>query len=330
MPTIPIRGIDYDVDVEGELRQFDWVKPRWTDEKLIAASPFRYDNKPSFFVRLQPHGRFPAGVWADLGAYDDEWKSGNFVKLLSFLRNETYEETEDYLRTKYGFIAGSDEIVLRPPRLKLKRERRPLSIDVQPMVTDYLSRRGIGPDIQRLFGVGYDERTQAVMLPWRLPDGRLANVKYRKVYGKAFWYVAEQVGGWPIRELVYGIDVVYSHNVRTAALVEAEIDAMSFWTADMPAIAVGGASFGRVKLDVILRSPIEELIIATDNDKAGEKLRTEIERELRGKLRLKHARFDGVKDANEALQKYGVGALKSVVENADPVRGVSVKIKARN
>lgn len=330
MPTIPIRGIDYDVDVEGELRQFDWVKPRWTDEKLIAASPFRYDNKPSFFVRLQPYGHFPAGVWADLGAYDDEWKSGNFVKLLSFLRNETYEETEDYLRTKYGFIAGSDEIVLRPPRLKLKRERRPLSIDVEPTVTGYLSRRGIGPDIQRLFGVGFDEPTQAVMLPWRLPDGRLANVKFRRTQGKAFWYIAEQAGGWPIRELVYGIDVVYAQNIRAAALVEAEIDAMSFWTAGVPAIAVGGASFGRAKLDVILRSPIEELIIATDNDKAGEKLRVEIERELRGKLRLKHARFDGVKDANEALQKYGVGALKSVVENADPVRGVSVKIKARN
>lgn len=329
MSSVTIRGVDYDIDVKGELRQFDWVKPRWTDEKLIAASPFRYDNKPSFFVRLQPYGHFPAGVWADLGAYDDEWKSGNFVKLLSFLRNETYEETEDYLRTKYGFIAGSDEIVLRPPRLKLKRERRPLSIDVEPTVTEYLSRRGIGPDIQRLFGVGYDERMQAVMLPWRLPDGRLANVKFRRTQGKAFWYVAEQAGGWPIRELVYGIDVVYAQNIRAAALVEAEIDAMSFWTAGVPAIAVGGTSFGRAKLDVILRSPIEELIIATDNDKAGEKLRAEIERELRGKLRLKHARFVGVKDANEALQKYGVGALKSVVENADPVCGVSVKIKMR-
>ena len=330
MPTILIRGINYDIDVESELRQFDWVKPRWTDEKLIAASPFRYDSKPSFFVRLQPHGRFPAGVWADLGAYDDEWKKGNFVKLLSFLRNETYEETEDYLRTKYGLVAGSDEIVLRPPRLKLKRERRPLSIDVQPTVTEYLSRRGIGPEIQRLFGVSFDEQAQAVMLPWRLPDGRLANVKFRRTQGKAFWYVAEQAGGWPIRELVYGIDVIYAQSIRAAALVEAEIDALSFWTVGIPAIAVGGASFNETKRDMILRSPIEEIVIATDNDKPGERLREEIERELRGKLRLKHARFVGVKDANETLQKYGMGALKSVVENADPVRGVSINIKARN
>lgn len=326
MPIIPIRGVDYDIDVKGELRQFDWVKPRWTDDKLIAASPFRYDRTPSFMVRLQPYGRYPAGVWTDSGAYDDEWRSGNFVKLLSFLRNESYEETEDYLRTKYG-VSDDGAIKLIAPRLKVKRYRQTLDKAIEPAVTEYLTRRGISADVQRLFGVGYDANSQAVMFPWRLPDGRLANVKYRKTHDKAFWYERD---GWPIRELVYGIDVIYSQNVRRATLVEAEIDALSFWTVGIPAIAVGGASFNEAKRDMILRSHIEEIVIATDNDKPGERLREEIELELRGNLLLKHARFVDVKDANEALQKYGMGALKSVVENADPVRGISVKIKARN
>ena len=315
MPIIPIRGVDYDIDVEGELRQFDWVKPRWTDDKLIAASPFRYDRTPSFMVRLQPYGRYPAGVWTDSGAYDDEWRSGNFVKLLSFLRNESYEETEDYLRTKYG-ISDDGAIRLIPPALKVKRYRQTLDKAIEPAVTEYLTRRGISADVQRLFGVGYDANSQAVMLPWRLPDGRLANVKYRKTRGKAFWYERD---GWPIRELVYGIDVIYAQNVRQAAIVEAEIDALSFWTACVPAIAVGGTAFGAAKRDMILRSPIEQLIIATDADKPGERLRAEVERELRGRVALSHARFSGVKDANEALVVGGVEALVSTVERAESV-----------
>lgn len=294
------------IDVETELREFEWVKPRWTADKLIAASPFRYDKTPSFMVRLQPYGKYPAGVWTDQGAYDEEWRSGNFVKLLSFLRNETYEETEEYLRTKYMVSADGDIIVVQP-KLKVKRYRQALNLTFSQAPVGYLKRRGISDEVQRMFGVGFDPKSNAVILPWRLPDGRLANVKYRKTYGKAFWY---ERGGWPIRELVYGMDLIYSKQIRRAAIVEAEIDAMSMWTAGVPAVAVGGSTFNAFKRDIILRSPIEELIIATDNDKPGERLRAEVERELRGLVRIGHKRFVGVKDANEALMRLGVDSLK--------------------
>ncbi|MBU5341257.1 toprim domain-containing protein [Caldifermentibacillus hisashii] len=303
------------IDVESELREFEWVKPRWTADKLIAASPFRYDKTPSFMVRLQPYGKYPAGVWTDSGAYDEEWRSGNFVKLLSFLRNETYEETEEYLRTKYMVSADGDIIVVQP-KLKVKRYRQALNLTFSQAPVEYLKCRGIDEEVQRMFGVGFDPKSNAVILPWRLPDGRLANVKYRKTYGKAFWY---ERGGWPIRELVYGMDLIYSRQIRRAAIVEAEIDAMSMWTAGMPAVAVGGSTFNAFKRDVILRSPIEELVIATDNDKPGERLRAEVERELGGLLRIGHKRFVGdVKDANEALLRHGAYSLKfdGVFQNA--------------
>lgn len=307
----------YDVDVEAELREFEWEKPRWQADKLVAASPFRYDKTPSFMVRLQPYGDYPAGVWTDSGAYDDEWRSGNFIKLLSFLRNESYEETEDYLRMKYG-TNQSGEIKLIKPRLHIKRYRQTLNKEITPKTTEYLVGRGISADVQRMFGVGYCPTSNAIMLPWRLPDGRLANIKYRKTYGKAFWY---ERNAWPIRELVYGMDIILARKIKRAVIVEAEIDAQSFWTVGVPAIAVGGASFNQYKRDVILRSPIEELTIATDNDKPGEYLRKEIEAELRGRLAIKHARIrPPYKDANEALMKDGAEALRSAVEQseADP------------
>lgn len=321
MVNVKINGRSVDIDIEGELREFPWTRPRWSADKLIAASPFRYDKTPSFFIKLD--GEY-AGAWSDSGAYDSEWASGNFVKLLSFLRNETYEETEEYLLGTYGFEPDSDTITLAPLRLRVQRDRQPLNAEVLAQYTEdysYLKSRGISAETQRQMGVLFDRKSQAAVIPWRLPDGRLANVKYRKTRGKAFWYQRDAL---PIRELVYGIE----RAGPTTVICEAEIDALSFIEAGYAAVAVGGASFNDYKRDVILRSPIAELIIATDNDKAGGKLRSEIIEAFRGKLSLKVARLDAeVKDANEALVKYGSAALRQAVEQAEGVGGLRLNMR---
>lgn len=62
MPEIKVRGQTLDIDIETELREFDWTRARWTADKLQAASPMRYDQTPSFFVNLD--GEY-AGTWSD-------------------------------------------------------------------------------------------------------------------------------------------------------------------------------------------------------------------------------------------------------------------------
>jgi hypothetical protein len=52
METLRIRGQDVAVDIRTELEQFNWTRPKWSADKLIAASPFRYDKTPSFFVNF--------------------------------------------------------------------------------------------------------------------------------------------------------------------------------------------------------------------------------------------------------------------------------------
>lgn len=315
-----------EIDIRAELEKYSWTRPRWSSDKLIAASPFRYDRSPSFFVRLEPYGDYPAGTWSDSGAYDDEWKSGGFTKLLSFLRNETYEETEEYLRGEYGWHDASEDgnVKLIPITLRIQRARQSLSTDILAKYSEdytYLKNRGISERVQRQMGVLYDRESRAAVIPWSLPNGQLANVKYRTVYGKTFWY---QKGGRPIRELVYGID----RAGPTTVICEAEVDAMSWMEAGYAAVAVGGASFNEWKRDVILRSPIEELIIATDNDKAGGKLRREIETAMRGHVRVRQAyvRAD-CKDANEALVKYGVGSLRNAIETSEGCGSLYVNLR---
>ncbi|MGG5762611.1 toprim domain-containing protein [Bacillus proteolyticus] len=327
MSSIQIRGQSVNVDVEYELRQFSWGNERWSSDKLIAASPYRYEHTPSFFVNLE--GDY-AGTWKDSGAFDSEWESGNFTQLISYLRNETYEETEDYLLEMYGVEYGYDNLVLKPPKLRIENGIKTLDfgrLQEYAFRHPYLEQRGISEEVQRQMKIGYDRIRQAVVIPWFDTNGRLANIKYRKTRGKAFWYEKD---GKPIGDLIYGLHLAYRRNIKRAVYCEAEIDAMSFMTAGICGLANGGSSFNQRKADQLLKSPIEELVIVADNDPAGEKLRKELEKYLNGKIRLTNGYVPGYKDANEAMVKEGATSLISVVDNAEPARLKLLYVNSRS
>src|SRR5690606_28011578 len=99
--SMEINGVpDVPVDVRTELESYEWERPRWLDEKLIACSPFRQDSTPSFYVWLRdvPEFNARAGYWGDSGGV--EYQRGNFVTLLAYLRGETEDETARYLLDK--------------------------------------------------------------------------------------------------------------------------------------------------------------------------------------------------------------------------------------
>lgn len=315
---INVNGRQVPVDIRSELEEFTWHRARWSADKLIAASPFRYDRTPSFFCNLE--GEY-AGAWGDSGASDDDWKSGGFVKLLSFLRNETFSETCDYLLMRYesrhmydngNLTINMSTVLQMNKRLKTLNQ----SILAQYLFRHpYLGKRGIKEEVQRKMYVGYCRTSKAVTIPWFLPNGQLANIKFRKTGEKTFWY---QRGGMPLRSLVYGMDVIYRNQIREAALVESETDAMFLMSAGIPAIATGGSALTEEKAAVIKRSPIERLYIATDNDAAGQLLQQRVIKLLSGSVELFIVRIpDEYKDVNE-IGDYTV--VKRIVTEAERVQ----------
>lgn len=302
------------IDVRAELEEFEWSHARWTHDKLIAASPFRYDRSPSFFVRLEDYGDIPAGVWSDSGAYDEEWRSGTITKLLAFLRNETEEETAEYLADKYDFSVDNEVIRLKSPKLPKVTSRNFLNSDIiEATESQYLTKRGISADIQRISKTGRSRYRGFTAIPWYTPNGHLANVKYRATRGKAFFY---EKGAWPIRELVYGANMV-SKPVERLIVCEAEIDALSWWTAGIPAIALGGVAFSDKQADIIRRLPFETLVLAGDNDKAGCGFNKRASSKLKG-LRLATVEYGEIahKDANAILKAQGSEALRRLASAA--------------
>lgn len=303
------------IDVEAELREFDWIRPKWTYDKLIAASPFRYDRTPSFFVNLVERNGFPEGTWSDSGAYDESYKSGGIVKLLAFLRNETYEETTEYLIAKYVELSESTDYMLILPRLRNNYVSLPLSSSIiETGLSPYLTRRKISEEVQSQAGVGKSRYYGFVAIPWYSPDGQLSNVKYRATRGKTFFYEKD---ARPIGKLVYGANL-YNTSYDDLIVCEAEVDALSWRTVGVNAIAVGGVSFSKEQADIIRRMPFKRLIVAGDNDKAGHRFNAQVVRALRNERSLAVIDWTGVssKDANEVLCLHGGRALRAVYEGA--------------
>jgi len=318
MPIIRIRDStqshEVDVDITAELEVYDWgYNARWSTDKLIAASPFRDDNTPSFFVNLE--GDY-AGVFGDSGAVDDEYQSGGFVKLLAYLRGEGEEETAEYLLAEYGRLYTDTEDI-RLPEIRLTRRIKHVEISpetVTSAVSPYLTRRGISAEIQRLYGVGYNEaHTGFTAIPWFTADGRMANVKYRATRGKAFFYEKDAT---PIRSLVYGLNVINEARTELAVICEGEIDALSWATAGVPAIACGGASISNAQIDAIKRSSIRRLLLGADNDAAGERLNSELLRRLGGYVDIYRVNYGRYKDANDVLKAYGIEGLRRLEESS--------------
>jgi 5S rRNA maturation endonuclease (ribonuclease M5) len=296
-----IRQYEVDVDFEAELQEFTWGRPSWKENKLIACSPFRDESHPSFAVTYDK-----GGIFIDSGG-DGEWRSGPFIKLLSWLRNETWEETEDYLLEKY-FILGfrdTDELELSFDDwevVKKENEDIPLStLDQFKFTHSYLEeKRGIEELYQRALKIGYDREKKAVSFPIFDKNGQLVNIKFRSVKSKIFWYHNNN----PVREHLYLLDLVVKKEYKRVFIVESEIDAITLFKNGFPAVSVMGGSLTKKQRRLLIDSGIETLVLATDNDKQGRRLSKSIHSQLGGFMWIEEMTFpEKYKDVNDIPTK---------------------------
>lgn len=276
MAVLIVRNIEiepnYYEELEPYLHKLEPYKIR--DNKLQACSPFRYEKRPSFAVNLDN------GSWIDSGATDESMRKGHFTHLLAYLREETWYDTEDYLLDKYSTIVTDVDTLELTYTLEEEQQYRIFSKEeLAPFMwrVPYLTSRGISEKIQRAFQIGYDKETKAVMIPWHDHRGNVINLKFRSINQKRFWYHEE---GQRIKNHIYGLHFIKKHNIKRVFAVESETDALYLWTQGIPAIAFGRAGMSEEQKQLLLRSPIEEFVIATDNDAVGRRFADTLCREL--------------------------------------------------
>ena len=292
-----IDAYEVDVDFEAELREFTWGRPRWKDDKLIACSPFRDETNPSFAVTYSK-----GGVFIDSGG-EGEWRAGGFIKLLSWLRNETYEETKEYLLEKYHILGfrDTDELELSFDGWENKPKEKKLvpieALEKYKFTHPYLEeKRGIEEIYQRALRIGYDPDKKAIAIPIFDKKGSIINIKFRSVKSKIFWYETDN----PVREHLYLLDLAIKKQAKKVWLVESEIDAITLFKHGFPAIAVMGGSLTKSQRRLLLDSGIQTLVLATDNDKQGDRLRASIHSKIGGFINVEDMKFpEKYKDVND-------------------------------
>lgn len=309
------------MDIEQELRQYVWDRERWTSDKLIACSPFRDDNAPSFFASLE------TGGWGDSGAYDSEYERGNFIKLIGYLRGTDPDEASEYLIDKYGALYEITEgVQLRvvPPKLSIHAQDYALTeATITPAISPYLLTRGIATDVQQRFGIGYNPRSKGYTgIPWHFADtGEIANVKYRSTSSKRFFYEADAKA---INSLVYGL--WQARNSAYVVICEGEVDALSWEVAGYTAVAIGGARMSDKQAELIIHQGFDSVRLAGDSDAQGRKFNAQMADKLRGYARLSEVDYGNEKDANDVLLREGVQSLARMFESAAPVRAINLRL----
>lgn len=310
-----IKGQELEVDVLEEIEGFDWQKFKKSGDEFQACSPFRTERRPSFFINID------TGQWIDHGADSDTWKKGNLITLLSFINNTTYEEAEDYLLEKYGAVIEDVEgmelniniqLGEQPPKIFTKEELKPYLRRTNKMI-NYVYSRGITYEVMRKFILGADVESNAVAFFWLDAfTGKCVNVKFRSTRGKQFFYIR---GGQPVSKHIYGLYQVIKAGCKTVWIVESEIDALYLWSHGIPAVALGGSSLSPEQKRKLLLAGVETYVIATDKDKAGDRIKASLKKELGGHVLLEEIVFpDYASDVNEIKPEH----IKRVTDTTVP------------
>lgn len=192
----------------------------------------------------------------------------------------------------------------------------------------YMYERGLTDDIIDLFDIGYDEKTNSITFPVRywgsMNFGKCMFVAKRRIDYKRFdlpsnfekplyglyelWYLLtnapltdievylgdEYVGKYTAGH-VFGYNEIY--------VVEGLFDCLRLWCNGKPAVAGFGCNFSQYQLTLLRGLPTRTLILATDNDEAGQKARMKLRQALPTKLILDAKIPNGKKDIGECTDE---------------------------
>jgi twinkle protein len=247
-----------------------------------------------------------AGVWKDF----QSGQSGDLLDLWAACRGQSMAEAIKDAKQHLGI---RDTMPAREEKT-YKRPARPQCQTPKSKVRDWLLSRGIEERTIAAFKVGEQVRDGAVfaVLPY-LRDGELVNVKYRNVDEKRD--MRQEAGAEPC---LFGWHLIEPRS-RTVAITEGEIDAMTLWQAGIPALSVnaGAGNHQWIESDWERLERFSEILVAFDDDEAGEKGAKEVIRRL-GVARCKRLKFPA-KDANQWLMDGACGEdLANAAKDAKP------------
>lgn len=174
----------------------------------------------------------------------------------------------------------------------------------------YMYQRKLTDEIIELFDIGYDKDTECITFPVRDKYGNCLFVARRSVKTKYFNYPQG------VEKPLYGLYELYNWGEYNVAMnvdsigeiivCESMLDALTAWVYGEYAVALNGLGT-ELQFKQLKALPWRKLILATDNDTAGEKARKHIRQNVDGKLITEYVLPRGKKDLNELTYDEFIG-----------------------
>lgn len=239
--------------------------------------------------------------------------SGNMITLSRDFDFSLGSETDEYYRPKRVFR-------------KLKTPTEPI-IPKEPAVK-YLESRGISAEVAHRYEITtQNEHDNVLMFPFYDAAGKLQFVKYRKT---DFDKERDKNKEWCEKEckpILFGMKQCTEATDRLV-VTEGQLDSLSVATAGIEnATSVPNGAKGMTWVPYCFNwvSRYDEIVVFGDFEKGHMTLLEDFQQRFPNKIRrVREQDYQGCKDANELLQKYGPEAVKAAVENAEliPVKRV--------
>mgnify|MGYP002854545971 CR=1 FL=1 len=173
-----------------------------------------------------------------------------------------------------------------------------VELDRYRYIHPYMYERRLTDEIIEKFDIGYDKDTKCITFPIHDIHGNCLFVARRSVKTKYFNYPQG------VEKPLYGIYQLNQLDKFPNELIvcESMLDALTCWVYGKYAVAMNGLG-NDLQFKQLRQLPCRQLILATDNDKAGRTARRHIRENVTNKLITEYVIPENHKDINELTKK---------------------------
>lgn len=299
-----INDIMFNVDLETILLELqsqlamngiDMGKIRNAPKDMMVCCPYHGEHRPSAGIR-KSDGQFHCFVCQE---------NHSLQEVISFY----FGHTDDILG-KFGWnwllknFATMQVEDRKPIELNITRGQKAIAeqtyvseeeLDSYRYYHPYWAKRGITDEkIIELFDLGYCHNTDCIIMPIRNVEGRCLFVARRSVRTKFFQYPEG------VTKPLYGLYELHQQKdfPKEVYVTESMIDALRLWQNGKYAVALNGLG-NDLQFQQLRDLPCRRLMLATDNDKAGQSARERIKQNVTNKIITEVKIPDGCKDIGD-------------------------------
>jgi len=315
--------------VRGRLEEYLQQKGINTRKKFSCLNPAHTDTHPSMSYDRERNKAHCFSCGADYDIFDiigmDYGLTGDdlFLKAYSLFNIQVDSPRKSSAEGgfKYQNPPGSEQDTHNDIHINTYTQQEEPEVDYTDFFkeahahmkdTDYWARRGISEEIAERFNLGYAERWRHPKAPPTVPASPrliIPTGQYSYLARDTRAELTEEQRKYS-KSKVGHVRIFNAEALQTAKkplfLTEGEIDALCIMSAGGEAVGLGSVANRRLFLQLVEKQkPAQPLIIAPDNDKAGEEAAQEIEEGLK-RLSIPHYRmnlYGESKDAGEAILK---------------------------